>query len=888
MIIHFSINFRTAWGQNLYISGSVPELGGGDPAKAVPMNYTPGDFWKTDIKITDLEERVLSYKYFVKSENGSTFYEAGSERVLGLNSASRELFLNDEWQGNSADAPFLTAPFSEIFFSHAHRESTQTHLHSREVIIRVTAPAVEQDCVLAICGDSPVLGGWDPAGAMEMTPVHGSRWTVHLPAEKLGRRLEFKFIKRNTADGSIVWEDRDNRILELPGDITPHQTWSVEYSQASFHLGRPRFSGTAVPVFALKTQNSCGIGDFTDLKTFGDWIRSIGQNVIQILPVNDTTSTGTWTDSYPYGGITVMALHPIFINITAIGPLRNPGQRSAYTRERKALDALPAIDYEKVLAMKNKYLRIQFETYREDTFAEPKFLSFYRSNKSWLLPYCAFCALRDSHGTADFSRWGEDSRCTPELLARVNSEDSPLYPEISFHIFTQYHLHRQLLDAVQYLHSLGIALKGDIPIGITRNSADAWASPELFHMDSQAGAPPDDFAADGQNWGFPTYDWDRMAFDGYRWWKERFRHMSEYFDAYRIDHVLGFFRIWEIPQEQTKGLMGHFSPALPMSCGEIRSFGFGFDFARHATPYIRYWQLRDMFGDRTDEVMSKYLNSNEYEVFTLKEEVNTQRKIEELFGPEQNDIKDGLQALAGEVLFLEDSSRPGLFHPRISAQFTYSYRDLPEDQKAAYNRLYDHFFYKRHNEFWRDSALRKLPEVTAATDMLTCAEDLGMIPDCVPEVIRDLKILSLEIFRMSKDPREPFGDPARYPYMSVCTTGTHDTSTLRQWWEEDRGISSEYWHRMLHEGGDAPYFCEPWLCEKIIRMHTASPAMLTILPLQDWLSVDGDVRAQDPAAERINVPSIPKYYWRYRMHLPIEELTANRKLTAKLKELSRR
>ena len=364
--------------------------------------------------------------------------------------------------------------------------------------------------------------------------------------------------------------------------------------------------------------------------------------------------------------------------------------------------------------------------------------------------------------------------------------------------------------------------------------------------------------------------------------------MSEYFDAYRIDHVLGFFRIWEIPQEQTKGLMGHFSPALPMDCGEILSFGFGFDFARHATPYIRYWQLKEMFGEHTEEVMSKYLNSNEYEVFTLKEEFNTQRKIEEYFGPEQNDIKDGLQALVSEVLFLEDSKRPGLFHPRISAQFTYSYRDLPEDQKAAYNRLYDHFFYKRHNEFWRDSALRKLPEVTAATDMLTCAEDLGMIPDCVPEVIRDLKILSLEIFRMSKDPREPFGDPARYPYMSVCTTGTHDTSTLRQWWEEDRGISSEYWHRMLHEGGDAPYFCEPWLCEKIIRMHTASPAMLTILPLQDWLSVDGDVRAQDPAAERINVPSIPKYYWRYRMHLPIEELTANRKLTAKLKELSRR
>ena len=251
MIIHFSINFRTRWGQDLYITGSLPELGGGDPAKAVAMNYSPDSYWKADIKISSLEERLLSYKYFVKSKDGSSFYEAGAERILGLNSASRELFLNDEWQGNSDIAPFLTAPFSEIFFPHGHHDPTQTHIHSREIIIRVTAPAVEPDCTLCICGDSPLMGCWNPANALEMTPVHGSRWTVHLPAEKLGRRLEFKFIKRNTTDGSTVWEDRDNRILELPGSITPHQTWSVEYSQASFHLGRPRFSGTAVPVFAL-------------------------------------------------------------------------------------------------------------------------------------------------------------------------------------------------------------------------------------------------------------------------------------------------------------------------------------------------------------------------------------------------------------------------------------------------------------------------------------------------------------------------------------------------------------------------------------------------------------------------------------------------------------
>ena len=885
MIIHFLINFHTSWGQNLYITGSLPELGGGDTAKAVPMQYTEGGTWVKDIRMTSLQERFLSYRYFVKSEDGNSFYEVGPERILGLNSASKELFLHDEWQGNSEQAPFLTSPFSEIFYSHRHNEATQMHLLSKELIIRVTAPAVEPDCVLRICGNDPALGGWDPTKAPGMIPIHGSRWVMHLQSDKLGKHLEYKFIKYNTVSGEVIWENTGNRSLDVPL-LKIHQSYSVEHSLAAFQTGHPRFSGTAVPVFSLRSRTSCGIGDFTDLKPLGDWAKATGQNIIQILPVNDTTSTGTWTDSYPYGGISVMALHPIYINITAIGSLKNPGIRAAYSRERKVLDALPAVDYEKVLAFKQKYLRIQYQTYAADTFSEPKFLSFYHKNKKWLLPYCAFCALRDKYHTADFSKWGDESVCTPELIARLNSKDSEVYPEISFNIFVQYHLHRQLLDSVQYLHSIGIALKGDIPIGITRNSADAWAEPELFNMDSQAGAPPDDFSVNGQNWGFPTYNWDKMAETEYSWWKNRFVKMSEYFDAYRIDHVLGFFRIWEIPSTQVTGLMGHFSPALPMSYEELRDWGFDFDFARHATPYIRYHQLREMFGDNTDMVMREYLDSNQYEVFTLKPQFDTQRKIEEHFGPEHNDIKDGLMALVSEVLFLEDGHRKGKFHLRISAQYTYSYRDLPEGQKEVYNRIYDHFFYKRHNDFWRSSALHRLPVLISATNMLTCAEDLGMIPECVPGVLRDLRILTLEIFRMSKDPEAAFGNPAHYPYMSVCTTGSHDTSTLRAWWEEDRNTSAAFWHGILHENGEPPYFCEPWLCEKIIRLHTQSPSMLTILPLQDWLSVDGSIRAQDPASERINIPANPRHYWRYRMHLTLEELTGNEEFNAKIRNLT--
>lgn len=887
MIIHFLINFRTVYGQDLFLTGSLPELGKNDPAKALPMRYTEGAVWKADLKLSSLEERNMHYKYFVRSADGSTFHEVGPERTIGLNSASKELFLHDEWQGNSNAAPFLTAPFSEIFYPHSHHEPVQTHIYSKELIIKVTAPVVEPDCILEICGDVPVLGSWNPEKAVAMTPVHGSRWAVHLPADRTGRRIEYKFIKKNLRTGTYVWEDTPNRILEMNVPEL-HQTYSVEHSMAGFRTGQPRFSGTAVPVFSLRTENSCGIGEFTDLRLLGDWIRATGQNIIQILPVNDTSSTGTWTDSYPYGGISVTALHPVYINITEIGPIVNPGLKSAYTRKKKVLNALPSVDYESVLKLKIKYLRIQFDTYSEDTFAEPKFMAFYNDNKEWLLPYCAFCTLRDKYGTADFSKWGNDSVYTPELISRLRQKDSQDCKDMSFHMFVQYHLHRQLQETVNYLHAAGIALKGDIPIGITHNSADAWTSPDLFNMDCQAGAPPDGFSADGQNWGFPTYNWGKMAESDYSWWRRRFTKMSAYFDAYRIDHVLGFFRIWEIPSTQVKGIMGHFSPALPLSFEELRDNGFNFDYSTHARPYIRYHQLRDIFGDSTDTVMRDFLDSPSYGVFTLKPEYDCQRKIADSLADTDIRIREGLMELVSEVLFIEDPAAPGKFHPRISAQYTYSYRALPEDQKAVFNRIYDDFFYKRHNDFWRKAALSRLPALISSTNMLTCAEDLGMIPACVPEVINDLHILSLEIFRMSKDPERAFADPGHYPYLSVSTTGTHDTSTLRAWWEEDREMSARYWHEVLHEQGVPPYFCEPWLCERIIRMHTEGPSMLAILPIQDWLSIDGDIRAADPETERINIPSNPRHYWRYRMHVTVESLIDNTELTEKIRKLARR
>ncbi len=818
MTIHFSIHYKTRFGQNLYICGSHPLLGGNDLSKALPLKYTENGIWEKNLKIEHIQERVLSYRYLIKDLSGDIFYEVGQNRCIALHKNSKEIFLNDSWQGNDSFAPFLTSPFTDIFYHNSKVRRTQLHTHSKELIIRVTVPLIKENEQVLICGNAPQLGNWNPEKAPQLKPVSGAKWEIHFHTDRLPDKIEFKFVK--ISNGETLWEKGDNRVLNIP-EIEEHTTFSQEYSMAEFPFEKPRFFGTAIPIFSLRSRNSCGIGEFYDLKTLGDWAALTGQNIIQILPINDTTASRSWSDSYPYSGISVMALHPIYINIPGIGPIRNKRASAKYNREKKALESLDTVDYERVLAIKDEMLRIQFETYKEDTWVEPAYLSFYKKNKTWLLPYAAFCTLRDKYHTAEFSKWGKESVCSVSLIKRMISKRSEYQQTMLFHIFVQYHLHKQLLEAVEYLHSRKIILKGDIPIGITPNSADAWSAPELFNFNQQAGAPPDDFSKDGQNWGFPTYNWEKMGEDGYKWWKERLAKMSEYFDAYRIDHVLGFFRIWEIPSRYKSGLMGHFSPALPYSVKEIEKYGLKFK--------------------------------------------------KEYADPDSMDI-----------LFIEDEKDKGKYHPRICAMDTEIFKTLSEDEQLAYSELYNHFFYHRHNELWKNSGYKKLPELLSASNMLTCAEDLGMIPQSVPQVLANLKILSLEIQRMPKAYGVKFGEPKKYPYLSVCSTGTHDTSTIRGWWKESEIDTQRYYNEVCGFKGEAPSECEPFICKKIVKDHIESGSMAVILPLQDILSIDGTLRVDNYQSERINVPSNPRHYWRYRMHIPLERLIASKRFNNKI------
>lgn len=676
------------------------------------------------------------------------------------------------------------------------------------MMFRVITPKVNPGQTVKVVGSCAELGDWNPRLGVTMSadraiPLYTATVPYSLPDS-----LEYKFI---ICEGdNVIWEEGANRTLHNPGplDFRGRERWKA--------------TGVAIPVFSLRSDNDFGVGDFEDLKLMADWAASRGMNVIQILPVNDTTMTRTRTDSYPYNANSTIALHPLYLRPELLGHIKDEATRRNFELLREELQQLPEVDYERVFAAKEAYARAIFEQEGVKTLTNPEFYRFLDDNSAWLIPYAAFSALRDKYGTPDFRQWGDDSRYSTSRIVNMLNEDGMRHI-MQFYFFVQFHLHNQLRDAAAYCRSKGVALKGDIPIGISPDSVDAWQNPELFNLDMQAGAPPDDFAREGQNWGFPTYNWNRMAPDGYAWWARRLKKMGEYFDAFRIDHVLGFFRIWEIPSTEVYGLLGHFSPALPLTPEEMENqFGFSFkpEMARPLHSTEGYANQREALAAGRADLLPRF----------------------------------------ADRLFVEDSYQPGKYHPRIAGYDTEMFRTLPEDQRNAYGRLHEEFFYRRHDDLWRKNAERRLPAVVNATSMLACAEDLGMIPACVPSVLNKLQVLSLEVQRMPKEFGVSLGRPETYSYQSVATTSTHDMPPLRLW---------------LMQVSSPMTDPTPEQCAEYINAHVHSPAMLTILPLQDWLSADAKLRRPDPTEEQINIPSNPRHYWRYRMHLTLENLLAN-------------
>lgn len=884
MTVQFNIEYKAMFGEQIVVNIQTEE-----GELKLPLETTDGERWACDWCV-ESPEKSYTYYYSVEREGRAVKTEwLMIKHQLEVNAKKAAAYtLYDHWKTMPEDAFLYSSAFTDCI-NHQVPQVMKPETGSKIVRLIVRAPQLRDGERLGVLGADKALGAWDVQKILPMTQHTYNEWVADIDATHLeGSHLEFKFVAFRNAKNELLWENSMNRTVDLP-EMKAGELVSYELDQASFALYNRKLAGTQVPVFSLRTRKSAGIGDFGDLKTMIDFVASTGQKVLQLLPINDTTITHTWTDSYPYSCISVFAIHPQYADLHALPELKDAKARAEAEKTRAELNALDKIDYEKVNDFKINYLRQIFNQEGGKMMKTAEYKAFFQDTKQWLVPYAQYSYLRDKNGTADFNQWPDHQVWDEAERKALADPKTAAYKNVAFFYFVQFVLDRQMQEAHEHAKAKGVILKGDIPIGVNRNGCDVWMEPKYFNLNGQAGAPPDDFSANGQNWGFPTYNWFEMLKDGCQWWNRRFKNMARYFDAYRIDHVLGFFRIWEIPVHSVHGLLGQFAPALAMSREEIESYGLHFQEDRFTRPFITDWVLDRMFHERAGEVKEKYLDRLDDERYQMKPEVDTQRKVEALFADVTDEkelwLRDGLYALISDVLFVRDHTNPGVFHPRISAQLDFIYESLYDNDKAAFNRLYNDYFYRRNNQFWYQEAMKKLPKLVQATRMLVCAEDLGMVPDCVPWVMDELKILSLELQSMPKDPSVKFGHLSRNPYRSVCTISSHDMPTLRMWWDENVQRTQEYYNTMLYRQGPAPHPLPGWLASDIISRHLTSPSMLCILSIQDWLATDEALRLPDADAERINIPANPKHYWRYRMHLNIEDLAADKRFVQNITEM---
>lgn len=884
MTVQFNIEYKAMFGEQIVVNIQTEE-----GELKLPLETTDGERWACDWCV-ESPEKSYTYYYSVEREGRAVKTEwLMIKHQLDVNARKAAVYtLYDHWKAMPEDAFLYSSAFTDCI-NHQAPQEMKPETGSKIVRLIVRAPQLRDGERLGVLGADKALGAWDVQKILPMTQHTYNEWVADIDATHLeDSHLEFKFVAFRNAKNELLWENSMNRTVDLP-EMKAGELVSYELDQASFALYNRKLAGTQVPVFSLRTRKSAGIGDFGDLKTMIDFVASTGQKVLQLLPINDTTITHTWTDSYPYSCISVFAIHPQYADLHALPELKDAKARAEAEKTRAELNALDKIDYEKVNDFKINYLRQIFNQEGGKMMKTAEYKAFFQDTELWLVPYAQYSYLRDKNGTADFNQWPDHQVWDEAERKALADPKTAAYKNVAFFYFVQFVLDRQMQEAHEHAKAKGVILKGDIPIGVNRNGCDVWTEPKYFNLNGQAGAPPDDFSANGQNWGFPTYNWFEMLKDGCQWWNRRFKNMARYFDAYRIDHVLGFFRIWEIPVHSVHGLLGQFAPALAMSREEIESYGLHFQEDRFTRPFITDWVLDRMFHERAGEVKEKYLDRLDDERYQMKPEVDTQRKVEALFADATDEkelwLRDGLYALISDVLFVRDHTNPGVFHPRISAQLDFIYESLYDNDKAAFNRLYNDYFYRRNNQFWYQEAMKKLPKLVQATRMLVCAEDLGMVPDCVPWVMDELKILSLELQSMPKDPSVKFGHLSRNPYRSVCTISSHDMPTLRMWWDENVQRTQEYYNTMLYRQGPAPHPLPGWLASDIISRHLTSPSMLCILSIQDWLATDEALRLPDADAERINIPANPKHYWRYRMHLNIEDLAADKRFVQNITEM---
>ena len=878
MIINFLVRYTTEADEILTISF---DEGKDNKHTELQLKERTGEYSKGMINTEDHPvQGKVGYRIILHKEN-----IIASEKTLAIGVINIKKYkagvinITHETIGETGSEINLTKAFSPLK-QNERKPSKQASSKKATHIFRTSLPLLQDNKMLCLTGGAEKMNAFNKGKPLFFKRNKNNKGELRLNLSGEDFPVEYKIAVFDRDKKTIAeYEPGPNRIIEQAPE---KKSVSIIYANPLFEKYAWKGAGINVPLFSLRSQRSWGTGDFTDMLLLIDYAAAAGFKLIQLLPINDTTSSATDKDSYPYSAISSFALHPKYMDVQLI--VHNLGVE--ITGEEKdeieRLNALAKSDHAGAMKIKITILKKIFDKDKHDFRDDRDWFSFFDMNREWLEPYAAFCTLRDKYSTADFSKWEAYAIYSDDKIQHFTEPESDDYDNVLFWYYIQYHLHLQLKNVSDYAHKKGIVLKADLPIGVGRQSADTWQHPELFNMQMQAGAPPDAFSQKGQNWSFPTYNMEQMAFDNYTWLRKRMEHLEYYFDAVRIDHVLGLFRIWSIPLNQVDGRMGKFVPAIPLGEHDFEHAGLPMNEERYCSPFITEAVLQEKFGTDTAEVKEIFFANGK-----LAPAFNDQKKIADYFRekPLNKNREPGLMDVVADVILFKEAGPAGGYHFRINFEQTESYDHLSVEEKVKMNKLYDHYYYTLQNALWEKDGKEKLRMLKESTNMMLCAEDLGMVPDFTERVLHDSDILSLQVQQMPKKAGEKFSDAKNANYESVVMPATHDMPPIRLWWEQNRQDAQILYNDILEEKGAAPYFAEPDVCKKIINMHLQSPAMWSIFLLQDMLSINGNIRRANPNDERINDPADPDHVWNYRLHINLEELIANTEFNEEVKTM---
>ena len=531
MKLKFSIHYNTEWGQSIHVFIRYRTNDGREHANDWLMQTQDGVWWYLETALMESRQRTVTsftYEYLLKDKEGRVLrHELNRLPRTYHADATKSFVFPDQWR----DVPLHAYLYSKA--RNVGREEPEVINHNalslplfrKTIIFSVAAPQLRKGEYVALVGSHPAIGSLNPTRYLRMTYQGGFVWRLSVNMVGIQLPLEYKYVVIDEKTNQLRdWEGGENRVIQHEevndGEVLVLDGGSLHLKEDTWQI-----AGVAVPVFSLRSKYSYGVGDFGDLQRMVDWVAMTGMKMIQLLPLNDTTNVQSWDD--PNTIVSCLALHPHYLDIEQLGELKDRKKMKMYLRQRRELNSLPTNDYVTVDRVKKAYINDIFEEMGEETLLSDDYLTFWESNRSWLLPYAVFCCLRDEYHTTRFHDWKTYATYQSSDIDILCQESSPYYNNIRKTCFVQYHLYRQLKRAVDYAHSKGVSLKGDLPLGICRDSMETWMNPQLSQLSSR---------------------WDEQS-GGYDWWRQYLQWMEQFFDAVRINHLVNFFRTWVIPED---------------------------------------------------------------------------------------------------------------------------------------------------------------------------------------------------------------------------------------------------------------------------------------------------------------------------------------------------